>query len=284
MRPGSLPDPGAASTLRYHSGSRMRRPATGVLSARRPALPSLDSVDELRLRLIAVPLALVIGALFSRSGLGHALQRMFFGMPLHELGHALTALALGFPAFPLPWFTPMAESRSPVLVGLLLGVATGLFFLGRTSGRQSWKVVGVVLGAVVLLGLLPETRTARALISFAGDAGALVLSTALICTVFSGEESPFRRGALRWGLLVIGAAAFSDVASVWWAARRDPAEIPLGQLEGAGLSDASVLVETHGWTEQALVSRYLAVVGVCLVVLAVVWTLRALRPLLLARE
>jgi hypothetical protein len=284
MRPGSLPDPGASSTLRYHSGSRMRRPPTGVLSARREALPSLESVDELRLRLVAVPVALVIAALFSRSGMGHALQRMFFGMPLHELGHALTALALGFPAFPLPWFTPMAASRSPVLVGLLLGVATGLVVLGRSSGRRGWMVGGAVLGAVVLLGLLPETRTARALISFAGDAGALVLGTAFMCTVFSGEESPFRRGALRWGLLVIGAAAFSDVASVWWAAQRDPGEIPLGEIEGAGLSDASVLVETYRWTEQVLVSRYLTVVGLCLAVLAVVWTLRALRPLLLARD
>jgi hypothetical protein len=262
----------------------MRRPATGVLSARREPLPSLESVGELPLRLVALPLALVIAALFSRSGLGPALQRMFFGMPLHELGHALTALALGFPAFPLPWFTPMAESRSPVLVGLLLGVATGGIVLGRSSGRPAWRVGGAVLGAVVLLGLIPDTRTARALISFAGDAGALVLGTALMCTVFSGEESAFRRGALRWGLLVIGAAAFSDVASVWWAARRDPGEIPLGELEGRGLSDASVLVETHGWTEQALVSRYLAVVGLCLAVLAVVWTLRALRPLLNARE
>ena len=112
----------------------------------------------------------------------------------------------------------------------------------------------------------------------------MVLGTLLMGTVFSGEQSWFRRGALRWGLLVIGAAAFSDVAFVWWSARRDPGEIPLGQLEGAGLSDASVLVETHGWTEQTLVGRYLAVAGICFAALAVVWILRALRPLLLARD
>src|SRR4029450_3199410 len=77
--------------------------------------------------------------------------------------------------------------------------------------------------------------------------------------------------------------ALSDVASTWWAARRDPGEIPLGQIEFGGLSDASVLVETYGWTEQALVARYLAVAGLCLAALAVVGTLRALRPLLQAR-
>jgi len=262
----------------------MRRPASGIFNARRAIAGPLEPTDELRLRVVAVPLALVVAALFSRSQLGHALQRMFFGMPLHELGHALTALALGVPAFPLPWFTPMADSRSPILVGLLLGGATSLVVLGRRGGRRSWTVAGAAVGTTVLLGLLVNPAPARALIAFAGDAGAMVLGTMLMCTVFGGESSPFRRGGLRWGLLVIGAGAFSDVASTWWMARRDPGEIPLGQFESGGLSDASVLVETHGWTEQALVGRSLAVAGVCLVALAVVWMVRALRPLLEARD
>jgi len=261
----------------------MRRPAIGLLNARRAAAGPLEPVDELWFRVLSVPLALGIAALFSRSQIGHALQRMVFGMPLHEIGHALTALALGIPAFPLPWFTPMAEGRSAVLTGLLLGAATGLVVLGRRAGRRSWTVGGAALGTVVGLGLLLGAGTARALVAFAGDAGAMVLGTLGVCTVFSGESSRFRHGALRWGLLVIGAAAFSDVASTWWAARRDPGEIPLGQIESGGLSDASVLVETHGWTEQALVGRYLVVAGLCLAALAVVWMLRALRPLLQAR-
>ena len=115
----------------------------------------------------------------------------------------------------------------------------------------------------MLLGLLVGAGSARALIAFGGDAGAMVLGTMLMSTMFSGESSPFRGGALRWGLLVVGAGAFSDVAWTWWAARRDPGEIPLGQFESGGLSDASVLVETYGWTEQALIGRYLAVAGIC---------------------
>jgi hypothetical protein len=101
-----------------------------------------------------------------------------------------------------------------------------------------------------------------------------------MATVFADESSAFRRGALRWGLLVIGAAAFSDVASTWWAARNDPGEIPLGQLEGGGLSDASVLVDTYGWAERTLVLRYLCVAGLCLAALATLWVIRALRPAL----
>jgi hypothetical protein len=262
----------------------MRRPGSGVLNARRAEPEADEPLDELRLRAIAVPAVLLIAALFSRAQMGHALQRLFFGMPLHELGHALASLALGFPAFPLPWRTPMADSRSPVLLGLLLGGAAMLLYLGRRAERRSWVVGGAVLIAVVLVGQLVPERAARALITFAGDAGAMVLGTLLMATVFTDESSWFRRGALRWGLLVVGAAAFSDVASTWWAARRDPGEIPLGELEGVGLSDASRLVETYGWTERALVSRYLWVAGLCLAALAALYVARGVRPMLRQRD
>jgi len=284
MLSDSLPHPGDGSSLRYDCRSRMRRLSSGVLNARRAVATPLEPTNELWLRTVAVPMALVIAALFSGSRLGHAIQRLLFGMPLHEVGHALTAIALGVPAFPLPWFTPMAEGRSAVLVGLLLGAATGLVVLGRRAGRRSWVVAGGVLGTGVLLGLLVGAGPARALIIFCGDAGAMVLGTLLMSTMFSEEGSRFRQGGLRWGLLVVGAAAFSDVASTWWAARRDPAEIPLGEIEGVGLSDPSVLVEKFGWAERTLVDRYLAVAGICLVALAVLWTVRGLRPLLQARR
>ena len=244
----------------------------------------MEPIDELRLRALGLPVTLVVAALFSRSQLGHAVQRMLFGMPLHELGHALTAVALGVPAFPLPWFTPMADGRSATLTGLLLGAATSLVVLGRRNDRRPWTVAGAALGTTVLLGLLVGPGAARALIAFGGDAGAMVLGTLLMCTLFCGEESAFRRGGLRWGLLVIGAGAFSDVASVWWAAQRDPGGIPLGQFETGGLSDAGVMVQTHGWTEEVLVGRYLAIAGICLGALGVLWTVRAVRPLLQARD
>jgi hypothetical protein len=262
----------------------MRPPGSGVLNARRAEPEADESLDELRLRAFAVPLALLIAALFSRSQFGHALQRLFFGMPLHELGHALTAVAVGIPAFPLPWVTPMGNGRSPVLVGLLLGGAAMLVYLGRRAERRSWVVGGASLMGLLLLGQLVPEAAARMLITFAGDAGAMVLGTLLMATVFTEASSPFRRGALRWGLLVIGAAAFSDVASTWLAARRDPGEIPLGELEGVGLSDASKLVETYGWSERALVGRYLWVAGLCLAAIAVLWALRGVRPYLRARE
>lgn len=259
---------------------------SGVLNARR-ALPPEEPTEtrsERTARLVALPLALLLGVVFARSGVGHALQRIFFGMVLHECGHALTAVLLGFPAFPLLWFTPVAEQRSTLLVLLLLAGGIGLAWLGWRSERRGWLLGGAALAGAVLVGVLLPGRMARALIIFGGDAGALVLGAALMATFFAPEGSVFRRGGLRWGLLVIGAAGFCDVASTWFAARRDPGEIPFGQMEGVGLSDPSVLVETYGWSERVLVSRYVSLAGFCLLALGGVWFWWGVRPWLAGRR
>lgn len=208
----------------------------GAFNARRPT-PAEEEVEppsERTARLIALPIALLLGVLFARSGLGHALQRIFFGMVLHECGHALAAVLLGFPAFPLLWFTPVAEQRSTLLVLLLLGAGITVATFGWRAERRGWMAAGGALAIVGVGGALLPLQQARALIVFGGDAGALVLGTALMATFFAPEDSVFRRGGVRWGLLVIGAAAYCDAAATWFAARRDPGEIPFGRDRGRG--------------------------------------------------
>jgi hypothetical protein len=171
-----------------------------------------------------------------------------------------------------------------LLVLLLLGAGIGAATLGWRAERRDWLAAGGALAVTALIGALLPEEQARALIIFGGDAGALVLGAALMATFFAPQGSVFRRGALRWGLLVIGAAGFCDAASTWFAARRDPSEIPFGRIEGVGLSDPSVLVETHGWSERALVSRYVALASLCLLALGALWVWRGLRPWLAARR
>lgn len=114
-------------------------------------------------------------------------------------------------------------------------------------------------------------ESAQALITFAGDGGAMVFGTLLMAIFFYGKETQLYRGALRWGFLVIGASAFVDTFFTWWTARTDVNAIPYGEMEGVGLSDSSRLVEWYGWTESAMVHRYVALGVLCLVVLVIVW-------------
>ena len=55
-----------------------------------------------------------------------------------------------------------------------------------------------------------------------------------------------QRGALRWGLLAIGAFGFADVYGTWWTARSDGESIPFGQIEGV-LSIVNPLLSFDQW-------------------------------------
>ncbi len=222
--------------------------------------------DELKIRMFAVPSALLVALLIHSFSAGQFLQRTFFSMWLHELGHAVAAWLTGRFAVPGPWFTPMADERSWVFAVLL---SAGL-------AVAAWKISRaflVVLAVQVVCTLLPPPA-AEVFILFAGDGGAMVFGTALMLAMFVPPESRLHR--LRWGLLVIGSAAFVDVFSVWWGARSDIDLIPFGHNEGMGLSDPSRLTEDHGWAVRSLVNRYVFLGAACLVVLTGVnvWDVR----------
>ncbi|BDG06905.1 hypothetical protein [Anaeromyxobacter paludicola] len=242
-----------------------------------PAAARFDGVlDALRLewllRLGAVPAALAIAALVHRSPLGHLLQRTFLSMMVHEAGHAVTSWLCGFAAFPGPWVTYTAGSRGLPVVLLVAAAGVSLVVAGRRAGRASWTWAGAVLLSLQLAGtLLASARTAQALIVFGGDGGALVLGALLMASFFSGRDTQVYRGQLRWGFLVIGASSFVDAFATWWAALADSDAIPLGEIEGVGLSDPSKLMQVHGWGIHAMVHRYVGLGFACLAGLAVTW-------------
>jgi hypothetical protein len=224
---------------------------------------------ELRLRRFGIPVALAMAWVLVKSDLGHFVLRTFCSMWVHELGHAVAAWLCGYPAFPGPWVTLTAESRSPLLVVVLFAALAWAAFRAWRGER-----LGLILafGAVALVQLvctlaLPAPR-AQQLILFAGDGGALVIGTLLMLTLYVPEGSVLKRDWLRWGFLAIGAASFADVFEQWLSARHDPDRIPFGMNEGVGPSDPSRLSDHFGWSADQLVSRYVALGCLCLLVLA----------------
>ncbi len=226
---------------------------------------------EWKRRAIAVPVALLLALAFHSWSAGHFMQRTALTMPLHELGHAVTGWLSGFACLPTLWKTRIPEARgvvTPVLVG---GLGVALLALGGWARRLGLGVAGGVLAVLALYGTTRPVETAQVAITFGGDGGAMVLGTLLMCTFFVAPESRLRAGQLRYGLLAIGAAAFVDTFSLWSAARTDPDVIPFGEIEGVGLSDPSKLKDVYGWTERAIVHRYVTLGTLCLVALAAVW-------------
>jgi hypothetical protein len=237
-----------------------------------PGDPPLDGALEWKLRAVAIPAALVLAFAFHAWPTGHWLQRTFLSMMVHELGHAATAWWCGFAAIPTLWKTLIPEARSVVVSALVLGLEGWIIVRGWTTQRMAWTAVGLGLAVLQVIGTLElSVDRAQEAITFGGDAGAMVLGTLLMLTFFAGPASRLRTNQLRWGFLVIGAAALVDTFATWRAARADPDMIPFGEIEGVGLSDPSKLDEVYGWTTDQLVHRYANVGTACLVVLAVAW-------------
>jgi hypothetical protein len=229
-----------------------------------------DPVWEFRLCAAAIPAMLVLGVLFHLVTPG--LQRIALGMPVHEMGHAVSAWFTGFWAIPTLWKTIIPEERSLVASLLLAGAIGWMMFAAFRAEKTYLVVLGALLLLLQAIGTfgLREDR-AVAFYTFGGDGMGMVLATALMCTFFFGKRSQLYRGSLRWGFLAIGAAAFTDMFATWLAALRDPLAIPIGEIEGVGLSDAARLLGEHLWDQHALVHRFVGVGVACLVVLALVY-------------
>ncbi len=250
-----------------------------MIPARPPVVwqdPTSDPALETRFRQLALPVALLLAWLVTFAG-PRFVGRIFLSMWVHELGHAVTAWLCGFGAFPGPWRTPVSDERMPLLtLGLLLALGYAGFRAWAAEAR--WLCAGLGLLAVLALALTlgMGVHRARALITFGGDAGCLVLGTILMATFYVPPGSALHRGWLRWGFLVIGAFAFMDAFKTWWDAGHGRDGVEYGHLEGVGDSDPTRLVFEYGWGEARLIARYLRLAWICLTALGLLylWNLR----------
>lgn len=231
-----------------------------------------DPQTEFRMCVAAIPGMLLLGVVFHHFEWGSWLQRLLFTMPVHELGHAVTAWLCGFGAIPTVWITHVMEERGFVAPLAVFAAIAWTIHRGWQAEDRRLLLAGaltLLLQAVCTLGLHEDT--ARALIVFGGDGMGMALAVLLMGSFFFGRDTQLYRGSLRWGFVTIGAAAFVDISATWWLAHRDRTEIPFMTRDNGLESDALRLVNEFGWTEAALVNRHILACLACIFVLALVY-------------
>ena len=82
-----------AEQIKSHGRAQAVAPVVPVFEPIRERVVE-DPALELKFCIVAIPAALALGVLFHF--LTPGLQRIVFGMPLHELGHAVSAWFCGF--------------------------------------------------------------------------------------------------------------------------------------------------------------------------------------------
>lgn len=240
-----------------------------------------DPVLEWKLCVAAIPAALSLALAFHF--LTPALQRIVFGMPVHELGHAASAWLCGYVAVPTFWKTLVADSRGFVAPLALAGALVYVMVRAYRAEKTVLLLLGAALLVVQAIGTLGVGQhTAEMLFVFGGDGLGMVLAAALMASFFFGKDTQLYKGSLRWGFLLIGAAAFVDLSATWWTALRNVDAIPFGENEGTGLSDPMRLLEEYHWSTRSIVHRYVSVSAVSLlgVLCLYIWgVLRARRSM-----
>jgi len=244
-----------------------------------------DPLTEFRFCVATIPLMLMLALLFNAFEWGRFVQRLAFTMPVHELGHAVTAWFCGFGAIPTVWVTISAEERGIVAPVLVFATIAWIAYRGWQMDSR-----GLITAAVLMLGLqvlgtvLIRERTAEALIVFGGDGIGMILTILLMGSFFYGKSTQLYKGSLRWGFVAIGAAAFVDINDTWWTARRDATEIPYMTRANGLESDALRLVNDYGWSEAALVNRHIGMCLACIAMLALVYAWGVRKAWLKAQE
>ncbi|MGQ0652963.1 MAG: hypothetical protein ACT4P4_11985 [Betaproteobacteria bacterium] len=143
-------------------------PAPAVAAYAEPEDRVEDAALEYKFCVAAIPAALALAVLLSAFGFSRAVLRLPFTMPVHELGHAVSAWFCGFMAIPTLWKTIVPEERgfvAPVLLFAGLGVALvllqgfgtfGILFFGEKTqlykGSLRWGFL--VIGAIAFVEAL----------------------------------------------------------------------------------------------------------------------------------
>jgi hypothetical protein len=112
--------------------------------------------------------------------------------------------------------------------------------------------------------------TSDMLILFGGDGMGIIIATLLMSSFYYGKDTGLYKGALRWGFLMIGAAAFVDIYMVWFNSLGDVSQVPYGTT-GGRFTDSYRLVEDFDWSFKQLINRYIYLGNLCIFVLCVVY-------------
>lgn len=232
-------------------------------------IPVQDPGFEKKICLVALPGMLGIALFVQITGFLSGMQRIFFAMPIHELGHAVSGWLCGFNSIPTLWKTMTPENRGYIASLILLIGLGSLARYGLKNKQPSWFLfIGLVLVTQFYGTFVISLGKADMYITMGGDAMGMILATLLMATFYVGKDTQLYKGAVRWGFLGIGAAAFINMFAPWW--NKDISAIGYGTTGGIP-TDSWKMINIHLWEWNALFNVHITLGLLCLAALGIIY-------------
>jgi len=231
-----------------------------------------EAQDEVKIKLYALPAALLLGLLIARFW-GEA--GYWAALFTHEAGHAVFAWFTGSAGVPLfLWGYTVTFPRMflwPCMVTAGLGYGG---YVAYRRKRWFWVAASMVLFALLMVGATRSKDEAERWVTFGGDAGSLMLSTMLIASFYARPNAFVSRTMARWPMMVFGCITFMSTYSTWSPMLQSHAFTSISSwlqedTGGMGMGDLEVLQQY--WTIPAIKSHFLAVGNGCLLAIVVMY-------------
>lgn len=216
----------------------------------------------------SLPLGFFLSYVFQKFWVVYYLAALFCEIPLHELGHAVSAWMVGYTAIPLGAIVPTAGltligSERHAWVHLLY---FGFFgYLAYKAWKQKVYFFVVLSSAFILISILAFSVLSQPqvspFISFGGIAGEFFLAGVLILCFYQPSFQKIRWDFFRYPFFIMGCMSFVNATRMWIRIQNGVQAMPYGSAissDGAADTngDMNKLVAA-GWTPQEIASRYL---------------------------
>ena len=277
--PGCGADYAKAAAIKAHGKASFTAPDTSPAFSESESahedheqlIPVQDPGFEKKVCLAAMPGMLSIALFVQITGFLSGMQRIFFAMPIHELGHAVSGWLCGFNSIPTLWKTITPENRGYISSLVLLVGLGSLARYGLKNKQPAWfLLIGLVLVIQFYGTFVITPGKADMVITMGGDAMGMILATLLMATFYVDKDTQLYKGAVRWGFLGIGAAAFINMFAPWW--NKDISAIGYGTTGGIP-TDSWKMINIHLWEWDALFNVHITLGMLCLAALGAIYVL-----------
>lgn len=239
---------------------------------------------------VAVPGVLIFAALLHALGLGE-LSLILLGGTFHEMGHCLAAWLGGRWSIFIPFgFALWGGSRSPVIALLFFcGLAGAAWACLRERCYGAVLACAALAGGLAYLGFAASEAEWEMWAVFAGCAGELILSAALVLGFYYWLPRVVRWDFWRYPLMFIAAIAFVESFLRWRNMDPELRAVVFGDAVNASResgNDMVRLVNDHRWTAAGLIRAYRGIGLSCGAAIAAhcLWFLAKPAPAAASRE